>query len=129
MVVDTSVILAVYFNEPHGGWAAAQLNEHAAELRMSTVNLTEVLILVRDRQPHLYEELEERLFESGIRFVAPDVEQSRTAARARLQYPFNLGDCFAYALAVAESCPILTTDSDFRSVDVPVVYPNDGHHG
>ncbi len=123
MVVDTSVLLALLFDEPDAVWAGEQLNAHASDLRMSTVNLTETLIRLRDRQPQLADELEEDLFESGIRFVAPDVEQARIAARARLQYPLNLGDCFAYALAVREDCPILTLDRDFRRVDQPVVLP------
>jgi uncharacterized protein with PIN domain len=88
---------------------------------MSTVNLAEALILIRDRQPALADDLESRLLTSGIRFVAPDTSQARTAARARVRFPLNLGDCFVYALAVAEACPILTLDRDFRVVDRPVV--------
>jgi len=124
MVVDTSVLLAIFFAEPDGKWAERQLAEHASELRMSTVNLTETLIRVRDRQPQLYLEIEAELLTSGIRFVAPDVEQARIAAEARLRYPLNLGDCFAYALATVEDCPILTRDGDFRAVDRPVLLPN-----
>ena len=123
MVVDTSVLLAIFFDEPHGKWAAERLTEHAPELRMSTVNLTETMIRVRDRQPQLYEKIEAELLSSGIRFVPPDVRQAQIAAEARLRYPLNLGDCFAYALAVAEECSILALDEDFRSVDRPVLLP------
>jgi uncharacterized protein with PIN domain len=45
MVVDTSVLLAIFFAEPFGEWAAARLGEHAGHLCMSTVNLTETLRL------------------------------------------------------------------------------------
>ncbi len=123
MVVDTSALLAVFFAEPHGPWVVSQLNTHWGELKMSTVNLTETLILLRDRQPTAYDALEERLFQSGIAFVAPDASQTLEAARARLRFPLNLGDCFAYALARQENCPILTLDRDFRSVDIPVLIP------
>jgi ribonuclease VapC len=123
MVVDTSALLAVFFAEPDGEWVAARLAEHAGELRMSTVNLTETLIRVRDQRPQHYESVEAELLESGIRFVPPDVEQARIAAEARLRYPLNLGDCFAYALATVENCPILALDRDFRSVDRPVLCP------
>lgn len=126
MVVDTSVLLAIYFAEADGEWAARKLVEHGPELVMSTVNLTETLIRFRDRQPRLAAEMEEKLLQSGIRFVPPDTEQARTAARARLRYPLNLGDCFAYALAVAEDCAIVTLDPDFRSVDRPIVTPEAG---
>lgn len=123
MVVDTSILLAVLFDEPHADWAVARLEEHAPDLRMSTVNLAETLIRLRDRQPQLADALEEDLLASGIRFVAPDVEQARTASSARLRFPLNLGDCFAYALAFAEGCPILTLDEDFRRLGHPVVLP------
>lgn len=123
MVVDTSVLLAVLFNEPAAAWAADQLEAHAGELRMSTVNLTECLIRLRDRQPHLAPVLEEQLLESGIRFVAPDVGQAQIAAEARLRFPLNLGDCFAYALARAEGCGVLSMDEDFRKLDIAVVLP------
>ncbi|MCP4659176.1 MAG: type II toxin-antitoxin system VapC family toxin [bacterium] len=105
-----SLVCSVYFAEAHAEWAAQKLVEHGPELRMSTVNLTETLIRVRDRQPQLADEIEENLLQSGIRFVAPDVRQARTAAEARLRYPLNLGDCFAYALAVAEDCALLVLD-------------------
>lgn len=124
MVVDASVLLAVLFDETHAGWAAEQLNRHRPDLRMSTVNLAETLILVRDRQPQLADEIETGLLESGIRFVPPDAEQARVAARARLRYAsLNLGDCFAYALAVHEGAGVLTLDADFRQLDVPVTLP------
>jgi len=123
MVVDTSVILAVFFQEKYSEWAVEQMNVHARELRMSTVNLTETLIHLQDRQPQLFVELEEKLLYSGIRFVAPDIEQSRIAATVRIKFPLNLGDCFAYALASQEDCPILTLDKDFRVLNHEVIHP------
>jgi uncharacterized protein with PIN domain len=123
MVVDTSVILAIFFNEKYSDWAVEQMNRYARELRMSTVNLTETLIHLQDRQPQLFTSLEEKLLYNGIRFVAPDVEQSRIAAGARIKFPLNLGDCFAYALAFQEDCPILTLDKDFCILNHEVVHP------
>ena len=35
----------------------------------------------------------------------------------------NFGDCFAYALALVEDCPILTVDEGFRAVDCRLVMP------
>lgn len=99
------------------------MNNRSHELLMSTVNLTEALIHLEDRQPKLFDTLEEQLLYNGIRFIASNVEQSRIAAKARLKFPNNLGDCFAYALAVQENCPILTLDSDFRLLDHPIIHP------
>lgn len=123
MVIDTSVILAIFFKEPYYDWAIEQLNLHRHELRMSTVNLTETLIRLKDRQPQLYPKLEEELLYNGIRFVTPDIHQAKIAAEARMHYPLNLGDCFVYALAQQENCPILTLDKDFRVLPRPVVMP------
>lgn len=124
MVVDTSALLAVLFEEPGADWVTAQFVANAAELRMSTVNLTETLIQLRDRQPQLADGLEAEILDSDIRFIPPDIEHSRLAAAARLRFPLNLGDCFAYALGVLEGVPILTLDNDFRRLDHPVVMPD-----
>lgn len=121
MVVDTSVLLAVFFNEASGPRALDQLEKHRHQLRMSTVNYAEVLILIHDRQPHLFAEIRDRIEESSIRLVPPTAEQAEIAASARLRYPLNLGDCFAYALAKQEDCSLLTLDRDFRRTDVRTV--------
>jgi ribonuclease VapC len=123
MVVDASVILSIAFDEPHARWSADRLQDSAGGLYMSTVNLTEVLVRLQDRRPDRAEQFEERIFSSGMRFVPPDEQQARIAARARLRFPINLGDCFAYALATVKDLPILTTDADFRSVDREVIMP------
>ena len=123
MVVDTSILLAVFFAEQTAPWALRQLTDNADALRMSTVNLTETLIHLRDRQPDDYQTAEQLLFAGGVRFVPPDVVQAQTAAAARLRFPLNLGDCFAYALAKSEECPILTLDRDFGALDCEVILP------
>jgi len=123
MVIDTSVVIAVLFDEAHSHWAAARLNENATDLLMSTVNLAETLVLVQDRQPRMAKELKERLLTSGIQFLPPDVEQAEIAASARVKFPLNFGDCFAYALARVENHPILTLDADFKKADHAVVMP------
>lgn len=90
---------------------------------MSTVNLAETMILLRSRLLEGVEGLEASLLSSGIDFVSPTIEQARIAAVARLKYPLNLGDCFAYALSLIENCPLLTLDEDFRRCDRPLLMP------
>ena len=121
MVIDTSAILAIFFNEPKGPQIAKLLQTRASELRMSTVNLTEALILIQDRQPQLTEGLKTLLLGSAIRFVPPDPVHAVIAADARIRYPLNLGDCFAYALAKTEGCAILTLDEDFAKTDIDLI--------
>ena len=60
---------------------------------------------------------------SVIRLVHPTPRHAEIAASARLRYPLNLGDCFAYALAKDEACPLLTLDRDFRKTDLAVIMP------
>lgn len=122
MIVDSSSALAIYFREPHGPWALDQLNR-ADRLLMSTVNLTECLLRIRTMQPEKSDQLIAELLGGEIEFVPPDVAQATLAARARLTYPLNLGDCFAYALAKTRNLPLLTLDHDFRATDVTVILP------
>ena len=125
IVLDASAVLAIYFGEPEAEWVATQIGTADAVL-MSTVNLTECLIHLWDRQPVDADELQTRLLASGIDFVAPDAQQATLAAEARLRLPLNLGDCFAYALAKAEGVPLLALDRDFRGIDVPLLMPSRG---
>ena len=123
MVVDTSALLALLFNEKFGPWVLDQLQAYQDSLLMSTVNYAEVLILVRDRRPEAHSEIQEVIESSSIRLIPPSPRQAEIAASARVKYPLNLGDCFCYALAKEEACPVLTLDRDFRGLDVPVVLP------
>ncbi len=123
MVIDTSALLALVFNEKEGGWVKEQLEGHKGSLMMSTVNLAEFLILIRDRLPEGYDQIREMTLSLGIRFIPPTVGHAEVAAKARLKYPINLGDCFAYALAKEENAPILTLDADFRKTDARTILP------
>ena len=90
---------------------------------MSTVNLAEVLILVQDRQPQGYGRIRDELLSSPIRFVPPSLAQAEVAAKARLKFPINLGDCFVYALAKDEGCQLMTIDRGFRKTDADILMP------
>jgi ribonuclease VapC len=123
VVVDTSALLAIFFNETFGPWAIDQLQVSPGQLLMSVVNYAELLILVADRQPKRSGEIREAIDSSSIRLIPPTPRHAEIAAEARLRYPLNLGDCFAYALAKDEDCPLLTLDRDFRKTDISVILP------
>jgi ribonuclease VapC len=99
------------------------MQANRGELRMSTVNYAEAMILVEDRQPQRISEIREAVQTSLIRLVPPTRLHAETAAAARLRYPLNLGDCFAYALAKHDDSPLLTLDLDFLKTDLDVVSP------
>jgi ribonuclease VapC len=116
-------LLAVFLDEDSGPWVSEQLEANQPALRMSVVNYTELLILIADRRPSELAEIRQRVERSVIRLVPATVEHAEIAAKARRRYPLNLGDCFAYALAKEQACPLLTLDRDFRRCDIEVVLP------
>jgi ribonuclease VapC len=122
LVIDTSALLAILFNEPLSTWAAGHLQRSQAP-RMSTINYAEALIVSGERFPQRLGAVEAAIQRSAIQLIAPTARQAEIAAVARLRYPLNLGDCFAYALAKDEDCPLLTLDRDFRRCDIDVVLP------
>jgi ribonuclease VapC len=97
------------------------LHEAEGPLLLSAVNYAEVVIQLEDRHPGAGRALEDLMEETEIQIKAPGQEEALIAARARLKYPLNLGDCFAYALAKVEECPLLTLDRDFRRTDVELM--------
>jgi ribonuclease VapC len=123
LVVDTSALLAVIFDEPLREWAREHLRLNRPNVQMSTVNYAEALILSAARFPNRLRAVERSIEESVIRLVPPDARHAEIAAVARLRYPLNLGDCFAYALAKEQDSPLLTLDRDFRKCDIQVVLP------
>jgi ribonuclease VapC len=114
----------VFFNEKNGPWVLDHLQLNSADLAMSTVNYAEVLILVQDRQPEAYKEIRDAIETSSIRLIPPTERHAEIAAGARVRYPLNLGDGFAYALAKDEDQPLLTLDRDFRRSDLKVILPS-----
>ncbi len=120
MIVDTSALLAVLFAEPQAQQLAEILSS-AERPMMSAVNYTECLIRVLDRAPDVAKTLERALAEFNLEVVSVDRALASAAAQARLKYPINLGDCFAYSLAKARGLALLTLDSDFTKTDVQLV--------
>src|SRR5713226_463976 len=114
MVVDTSALIALLFQEDSGPWVAEQLEARRDVVVMSVVNYAEALIVIENRRPALGPEIRAAIEATGIRIVAATPVHAELAAAARLKYPLNLGDCFAYALAKHEGLPLLTLDRDFR---------------
>jgi ribonuclease VapC len=122
VVIDASAALAVIFREAHADWVNDQFLLHD-RLLMSTVNLGEVLIRARSKNPSQRLVISEALVSSGLEYVAPNEEDTIVAADARFDFPINFGDCFCYALAKREDAPILTLDEDFRRTEAALLMP------
>jgi ribonuclease VapC len=125
MVVDTSAIAAILFEEPEAAGMIEALE--AAPIRLlSVVSLVEATLVVEGRKGLGAGGLVDRLVdESEIELVPVAIEHARLACEAfraygRGRHPagLNFGDCFAYALAKATGEPLLFQGDDFSRTDV-----------
>jgi ribonuclease VapC len=131
MVVDTSGILAILQDEPERR-AFNEAIETAPVVTISIANLVESSIVVEARfGPAGVLALDRFLETARIRAVPVDREQGELARRAYREYGkgrhpagLNLGDCFAYALAIARAEPLLCKGDDFVHTDVDVARTN-----
>lgn len=130
MIVDTSAVIAVAFNEPD----AEALNELLltdSGPKMSTATAVELGAVVVRRLPAEDQRRLERLFAVWELQLAPlTITQSDIAIRAYRDYgrgsghraALNLGDCFSYALAYETQEPLLYVGDDFVHTDIAPAY-------
>ena len=128
MIIDTSALLAVLFDEPDGPALLRRIAEAPIRL-MSSANAVEAWIVAdRHANPAKGPALDALLETLGIDIVPVTVQHARLARTAyhiygKGRHPagLNFGDCFAYALAKATDLPLLFKGDDFGQTDVPVV--------
>lgn len=125
MIVDTSALVAVLYDEPEG----LRFTEiiHDAEIcRLSVANYLELSIVVEKQLgPDGSRQAETFLRRAGIIIEPVTVEQGVIARQAFLDFgngrhkaQLNFGDCFAYALAKAMDEPLLFKGTDFSETDL-----------
>jgi ribonuclease VapC len=132
MVIDTSALLAILFDEPE----RRAFNEaiDAAESRvMSAATFVELSIVIESRVgAEGLRDLDLFIERAGIELATVDAEQAHAARRAfsrfgkgRHRAGLNYGDCFSYALATVLGEPLLYKGDDFPHTDVtPFVPPS-----
>lgn len=126
MIVDSSAVVAILQREP--GWEALQeAIGNAPEPVMSAGTYLELCIVVdRRNDPVVSRRLDSLLQNWNITIVDFTARQARIARQAYADFGrgsghpagLNLGDCFAYALAVETGAPLLFTGQDFSHTDV-----------
>jgi ribonuclease VapC len=125
VIVDSSALMAVIFNEPEESRFAAALVD-APVLRMSVANWVEAAIVVDSRKdPRAKARFEDLRKMLQIELVPVTVDM---AYRSRVAYAdygkgshparLNYGDCFAYALAKETGEPLLFKGTDFAQTDI-----------
>lgn len=122
IVVDTSALIAVLLREPSGENCRRVL-EQAPQVLISAGTMAEALIVARQRG--VGEKVAELIDELGIEVVAVTAHAAGLVADAYDRWGkgvhparLNIGDCFAYSLAKARSCPLLFVGSDFSRTDI-----------
>ena len=125
MVLDTSAIMAILFDEPER--EALNLKIAAADQRLiSAPTLVECSLVVEARKQSLGRaELELFVYTAELLVVPFDQAQAdlatvawRSYGKGRHPASLNLGDCFAYALAKARDQPLLFKGNDFSKTDI-----------
>ena len=128
LVIDTSAVMAVLLSEPSLEALLERL-EAADPSLMSTASLAEVGIMAHARLGDAGFPLADRFVrDGGVELVPLErshadaaIEGWRRFGKGRHPASLNLGDCFAYGLAVSVGLPVLCVGGDFEQTDVDVV--------
>jgi ribonuclease VapC len=125
MVIDTSALLAILFNESDAEYFESALDVDTTRL-ISAASLLETAIVVDVRLGEAGgRELDLLCYEAQITIVPFTAEQAeiaryayRTYGKGRHPAGLNYGDCFAYALAKTSGEPLLFKGNDFLQTDI-----------
>ena len=128
MIIDTSALLAILYEEPDAHLYEQALNDARAP-KMSMANFLEAAIAVERRfDVAKGRELDDLMERVGIELVPLTLDQVRVARQAWRDFGegrgsppavLNYGDCFAYALARVTGEPLLFKGNDFAQTDIP----------
>jgi ribonuclease VapC len=125
IVVDSSALLAIFFDEPEAGaFAAAIVSADGAKL--GAPNLLEASMIVENRMGEMgCRELDALIAGLGVEVVGLEsnhITAGRIAFRrygkGRHPAALNFGDCCAYALAKTLDAPLLFKGNDFVRTDI-----------
>ena len=129
MVLDSSAIVAILLGEPEAK-RFENLIAASPALLISAGTLIETGIVIDclSRQPGTFD-LDYWLLKTATEIVPVDATQAAIARRAYTRYGkgrhpagLNFGDCFAYALAIARSEPLLFKGNDFSKTDAQICH-------
>jgi ribonuclease VapC len=125
MIVDTSAILAILFNEADAQ-AYAQAIAEADACRLSAATFVEAAIVIEAQtKSGGSQQLDAFMRRAGM-IVEPVTEEQAYIARQAFtdfgkgRHPagLNFGDCFSYALSKATGEPLLFKGADFSKTDI-----------
>jgi ribonuclease VapC len=122
IVVDASALMAILQREA-GFEACMEALEAEREILISAGTLAEALVVAGRRG--VDGEMTALVEDLGFTVAPLTASGARRAARAYARWGkgvhpagLNLGDCFAYALAEEQGCPLLYVGDDFSRTDI-----------
>ncbi len=125
MVIDTSALAAILFDEPERDELIAKIAADPRRLISSATLLEASTVIESRRGDAAGRELDLLLHRAKVQTVAVDEAQVELARAAWRRYGkgrhpagLNLGDLFAYALARAGGDALLFTGDDFTRTDI-----------
>lgn len=127
MVIDTSALAAIFFNEPErDAFRAAIIVANTRLISAATV-LEAGMVIEGRRGGGAGREFDLFVVRAGLQIVPFDAEQAEIARSAWRKYGkgrhpagLNYGDCFSYALAKSTGEPLLAKGTDFAKTDILV---------
>lgn len=125
MIVDTSALLAVLYQEEDAEWFVSAIVT-APVRRMSAANFLEAAINIDAHgDAEASRQLDTFIRHSEIEIASITSEQAQIARQAyqdfgkgRHKAALNFGDCFAYALAMSTGEPLFFKGNDFAYTDI-----------
>jgi ribonuclease VapC len=125
MIIDTSAIIAILFNEADARiYAEAIGNSENCRISASTFGETAIVIEAQTKNGGS-QQFDVFIRRAGIRVEPVTLEQAHIARQAYSDFGkgrhlagLNFGDCYSYALAKASGEPLLFKGEDFRRTDI-----------
>jgi ribonuclease VapC len=128
MVIDTSALIAILFDEPDGILFERAIRTSNSRLVSAVTKLEAGMVVAGQRKRAGAGDLDRLLTAIGATIIPFDEHQADLAREAFARYGkgrhkdgLNFGDCAAYALAIAEAEPLLFKGTDFVATDVEAV--------
>jgi ribonuclease VapC len=125
MIVDTSALTAIFFEEPEAA-EFSRLILDAQQCRISVASFLELCMVIESQMgAEGGRQVDVFLRRAGIVIEPITVEQGHVARQAFLDFgkgrnpaALNFGDCFAYALAKTTGEALLFKGRDFSQTDI-----------
>lgn len=126
MVIDSSALIAIFFNEPERRLFDELIEAGPTKLISAAIFLETAMVL--ERRAGQAPQLDRFIREAPLEILSVTPEQATLAREAFRRYGkgrhparLNFGDCFTYALYKSSGEPLLQKGEDFKKTDLRLV--------